>query len=258
MAGTLAPLTGPISRASAGAASTGIMIPASADIVKRGSERQAVRDLRILLVDDHEIVRLGLKALLGRHPRFEIVGEAGSADEAVAKARIYKPDVIVMDVRLSGKSGIDATREIVAEQPDTKVIILTSFADDDLLMDAVAAGATGYVLKQIGSDDLVRALEAVARGDALLDPAMMNKAFARLREAARKDRGDAFKMLTEQEVKIVALIARGRTNREIAAELFLAEKTVRNYVSSILGKLGLSHRAQAAAYAVEHGLPGVG
>jgi two-component system response regulator DevR len=216
-----------------------------------------MRDLRILLVDDHEIVRLGLKALLSRHPRFEIIGEAGSADEALAKARVHKPDVVVMDIRLAGKSGIEATRDIVGELPDTRVIILTSFADDDLLMDAVAAGATGYVLKQIGSDDLVRALEAVARGDALIDPAMMNKAFARLREAARKDRGEAFKMLTEQEVKIVALVARGRTNREIAAALFLSEKTVRNYVSSILGKLGLSHRAQAAAYAVEHGLPGV-
>jgi DNA-binding NarL/FixJ family response regulator len=216
-----------------------------------------MRDLRILLVDDHEVVRLGLKALLSRHPRFEIVGEASTADEALNKARVQKPDVVVMDVRLPGKSGIDATREIVAALPDTRVIILTSFADDDLLMDAVAAGATGYVLKQIGSDDLVKSLEAVGRGEALLDPAMMNKAFARLREAARKDRGEAFKMLTEQEIKIITLVAHGRTNREIASELFLSEKTVRNYVSSILGKLGLSHRAQAAAYAVEHGLPGV-
>jgi two-component system, NarL family, response regulator DevR len=216
-----------------------------------------MRDLRILLVDDHEVVRLGLKALLSRHPRFEIVGEASTADEALNKARVQKPDVVVMDVRLPGKSGIDATREIVAALPETRVIILTSFADDDLLMDAVAAGATGYVLKQIGSDDLVKSLEAVGRGEALLDPAMMNKAFARLREAARKDRGEAFKMLTEQEIKIITLVAHGRTNREIASELFLSEKTVRNYVSSILGKLGLSHRAQAAAYAVEHGLPGV-
>lgn len=221
-----------------------------------------MRDLRIMLVDDHEVVRLGLKALLGRHPRFEVVAEAGTADEALAKARVQKPDVVVMDVRLPGRSGIDATRDIVAALPDTRVIILTSYADDDLLMDAVAAGATGYVLKQIGSDDLVKALESVSRGEALLDPSMMNKAFARLREAARRDRGDAFKMLTEQEVKIqevkiLALVARGRTNREIAAELYLSEKTVRNYVSSILGKLSLSHRSQAAAYAVEHGLPGV-
>jgi two-component system response regulator DevR len=216
-----------------------------------------VRDLRILLVDDHEVVRLGLKALLGRHPRFEVIGEAGTADEAVAKARVHKPDVIVMDIRLPGRSGIEATREIVPQLPDTKVIVLTTYADDELLMDAVAAGASGYVLKQIGSDDLVKALEAVARGDALLDPTMMNKAFARLRDAARKERGEAFRMLTEQEAKILALVARGRTNREIADEIFLSEKTVRNYVSSILGKLGLAHRSQAAAYAVEHGLPGV-
>ncbi len=216
-----------------------------------------MRDLRILLVDDHEVVRLGLKALLGRHPRFEVVGEAGNADEALAKALVQKPDVVVMDIRLPGKSGIDATRNIVAALPETRVIVLTSYADDDLLMDAVAAGASGYVLKQIGSDDLVKALEAVGRGEALLDPAMMNKAFARLRDAARKERGEAFRMLTEQEAKILALVARGRTNREIAGELFLSEKTVRNYVSSILGKLGLAHRSQAAAYAVEHGLPGV-
>ena len=215
-----------------------------------------MRDLRILLVDDHEVVRLGLKALLGRHPRFEIVGEAGTAEEALAKARVQKPDVVVMDIRLPGKSGIDATREITARLPDTRVIVLTSYADDDLLMDAVAAGASGYVLKQIGSDDLVKSLEAVARGEALLDPAMMNTAFARLREAARKERGEAFRALTEQEVRILELVARGRTNREIADEVYLSEKTVRNYVSSILGKLGLSHRAQAAAYAVEHGLPG--
>ena len=123
-----------------------------------------MRDLRILLVDDHEVVRLGLKALLGRHPRFEIVGEAGTADEALAKARVHKPDVVVMDVRLPGRSGIDATRDIVAALPETKVIILTSFADDDLLMDAVAAGATGYVLKQIGSDDLVRVHSRRSRG----------------------------------------------------------------------------------------------
>jgi len=148
-----------------------------------------------------------------------------------------------MDVRLPGRSGIEATREIMAVLPDTKVIVLTSYADDDLLTEAVAAGATGYVLKQIGSDDLVGALEAVGRGEAMLDPAMMNKAFARLRDGARKDRGEAFKMLTEQEVKITVLIARGHTNREIAGRLYLSEKTVRNYVSSVLGKLGLSHRA---------------
>ncbi len=213
-----------------------------------------MRDLRIMLVDDHEVVRLGLKALIGRHPRFEVVGEAGTADEALAKALVQKPDVVVMDVRLPGKSGIDATREIMGALPETKVIVLTSYADDELLMDAVAAGASGYVLKQIGSDDLVRALEAVARGEALLDPAMMNKAFARLREAARRDRGDAFKMLTEQEVKIVALVARGRTNREIAAELFLSPYTIKEHTSALYRKLGVRNRAEAVQRAQRLGL----
>jgi two-component system, NarL family, response regulator DevR len=213
-----------------------------------------MRELRILLVDDHEVVRLGLKALIGRQPNFDVIGEAGTADEAVEKARVHKPDVIVMDVRLPGKSGIDATREVMKILPETKVIVLTSYADDDLLMDAIEAGAAGYVLKQIGSDSLLKALETVAKGESLLDPSLMNKVFARLREAARKDRGQAFSSLTEQEVKILALVAEGLTNREIADKVFLSEKTVRNYVSAILGKLGLAHRSQAAAYAVEHGL----
>lgn len=213
-----------------------------------------MRDLRILLVDDHEVVRLGLKALIGRQPSFEVVAEAGTADEALEKARVYKPDVVVMDVRLPGRSGIDATRDIIKLLPDTKVIILTSYADDELLMDAIEAGAAGYVLKQIGSDALLKALESVSRGESLLDPALMNKVFARLREAVRKERGQAFAQLTEQEVKILALVAEGHTNREIADRMYLSEKTVRNYVSAILGKLGLAHRSQAAAYAVEHGL----
>ena len=213
-----------------------------------------MRRLRILLVDDHEVVRLGLKALIGRQPSFEVIGEAGTADEAVEKARVHKPDVVVMDIRLPGKSGIDATREIMQLLPDTKVIMLTSYADDELLMDAIEAGAAGYVLKQIGSDALLKALEAVARGESLLAPSLMNKVFARLREATRKERGQAFAGLTDQEVRILALVAEGHTNREIADQVFLSEKTVRNYVSAILGKLGLAHRSQAAAYAVEHGL----
>ena len=213
-----------------------------------------MRQLRILLVDDHEVMRLGLKALIGRNPTFDVIAEAGTALEAVEKARVHKPAVVVMDIRLPGKSGIDATREIIASLPETKIIILTSYADDNLLMDAIEAGAAGYVLKQIGSDALLKALESVSRGESLLDPSLMNKVFARLREATRKDRGQAFAALTEQEVKILALVAEGMTNREIANNVFLSEKTVRNYVSTILGKLGLAHRSQAAAYAVEHGL----
>jgi two-component system response regulator DevR len=210
--------------------------------------------LRILLVDDHEVVRLGLKALLGRHPDFEVVGEAANADEALARTLALKPDVIVMDIRLPGASGIQATRTIVQRRPETKVIILTSYAEDELLMEAIEAGAAGYVLKQIGGGDLTRALEAVARGESLLDPALTGRVFQRLRQAVRQERGSAFRDLTEQEVKILRLVADGLTNKEIGGRLYLSEKTVRNYVSAILGKLGLASRSQDAAFAVQHGL----
>ena len=210
--------------------------------------------LRILLVDDHEVVRLGLKALLGRHPGFEVVGEAGTAEEALRKTVALRPDVVVMDIRLPGESGIQATREIIRQRPETRVIILTSYAEDELLLQAIEAGASGYVLKQIGSGDLTRALESVARGESLLDPALTARVFQRLRQAARQERGSAFRDLTEQEVKILRLVAEGLTNKEIGSRLFLSEKTVRNYVSTILGKLGLTSRTQAAAFAVQHGL----
>ena len=208
--------------------------------------------LRIILVDDHEVVRLGLKSLLSRNPQFEIIDEASTASEAVEKTFRLKPDIVVMDIRLPGKSGIEACREITSTQPQTKVIMLTSYAEDELLFDAIAAGASGYVLKQIGSSELVRALETVGRGESLIDPALTQKVFAKVREATRRAEGDAFADLSEQEMKILALIAEGQTNREIATHVFLSEKTVRNYVSSILSKLHLSTRAQAAAFAVQH------
>lgn len=208
--------------------------------------------LRIILVDDHEVVRLGLKSLLARQPQFNIIDEAATATEAVEKTLREKPDVVVMDIRLPGKSGIEACREITSKQPETKVIMLTSYAEDDLLFDAIAAGASGYVLKQIGSGELVRALETVGRGESLIDPTLTQKVFAKVREATRRAEGDAFADLTDQEMKILALIAQGKTNKEIANEVFLSEKTVRNYVSSVLAKLHLSTRAQAAAFAVQH------
>lgn len=208
--------------------------------------------LKIMLVDDHEVVRLGIKALLSNYPAYEVVTEASDADEAVAKALEYKPDVIIMDIRLPGRSGIDATNEIMDELPDTKIIMLTSFAEDDLLFDAINAGAYGYILKQIGSDDLINALEAIGRGEALLDPALTQKVFKRVREAARKATDEAFAALSDQELRILALISEGKTNKQIAADIFLSEKTVRNYVSSILSKLSLSTRSEAAAYAVKH------
>ncbi len=208
--------------------------------------------MKILLVDDHEVVRLGLKALLSRNPQFQVVAEAGNATEALDKVARYKPDVVVMDIRLPGKSGIEATREIVAKYPDTKVIMLTSYAEDELLFDAISAGASGYVLKQIGSGDLVSALDKIGRGESLIDPALTQKVFQRVREASRKAEDEAFAALSDQELKILALVSKGKTNKEIADAIFLSEKTVRNYVSSILSKLSLSTRAEAAAYAVQH------
>jgi two-component system response regulator DevR len=208
--------------------------------------------MRILLVDDHEVVRLGLKALLSRNPKFHVVAEAGSAGDAIDKVTRYKPDVVVMDIRLPGKSGIEATREIVQKHPDTKVIMLTSYAEDDLLFEAISAGAAGYVLKQIGSGELVRALETIGRGESLIDPALTQKVFQRVREASRKAEDEAFGSLSDQELKILSLVAKGKTNKEIAETIFLSEKTVRNYVSSILSKLHLSTRAEAAGYAVQH------
>jgi DNA-binding NarL/FixJ family response regulator len=210
------------------------------------------KTLKIVLVDDHEVVRLGLRALLSHNPQFEVVAEASNATEALVRVSRYRPDVVVMDIRLPGKNGIEATREIVAEYPDTKVIMLTSYAEDELLFDAIEAGASGYVLKQIGSGDLVAALEKIGRGESLVDPALMQKVFARVRAASRKAEDEAFASLTDQELKILALVAKGKTNREIAEAVYLSEKTVRNYVSSILSKLNLSTRAEAAAYAVEH------
>jgi DNA-binding NarL/FixJ family response regulator len=210
--------------------------------------------LKIIIVDDHEVVRLGLRTLLDHHPDFTVVDEAATVKEAVQKSLLLRPDVVVMDIRLLGGSGIDACRKIVEQAPEIKVIMLTSYAEDEMLFDAIAAGACGYVLKQIGSDDLIRAVEAVGKGEALLDPALTQRVFARVREAARKEHEDAFVNLTDQELRVLSQVAEGKTNREIAAVLFLGEGTVRNYVSSILRKLDLTNRAEAAAYAVEHHL----
>jgi DNA-binding NarL/FixJ family response regulator len=209
---------------------------------------------RILLVDDHEVVRVGLRALLDKHPHFEVVAEAGTGKEAVEKTRDYKPDVVVMDIRLRGGSGIEATQAIIEEFPDTRVIMLTSYAEDEMLFAAIRAGAAGYVLKQIGGDDLVRAIEAVGRGEALLDPAVTQRVFQEVRKAAREEEASAFADLTEQEMHVLQLVSEGRTNRQIAEMLYLGEGTVRNYVSSILSKLNVRNRAEAAAYAVEHNL----
>lgn len=209
---------------------------------------------RILLVDDHEVVRLGLKSLLERHSQFEVVGEASSAREALDQVALLEPDVVVMDIRLPGASGIEACEEIVARYPQTKVIMLTSYAEDEMLFSAIRSGASGYILKQIGSDDLVKALESVSRGEALLDPAVTQRVFQEVRRAVKEEEASAFAHLSQQEKHVLLLVSEGKTNREIAKALFLGEGTVRNYVSSILSKLGVNNRAEAAAYAVEHNL----
>jgi DNA-binding NarL/FixJ family response regulator len=209
---------------------------------------------RILLVDDHEVVRLGLKSLLERHPQFEVVGEAGSAREALEQVTELNPDVVVMDIRLPGTSGIEACEQIVNQFPNTRVIMLTSYAEDEMLFSAIRAGASGYILKQIGSEDLIKALESVGRGDALLDPAVTQRVFQEVRRAVKEEEASAFVHLSQQEKHVLLLVSEGKTNREIAKLLFLGEGTVRNYVSSILSKLGVNNRAEAAAYAVEHSL----
>jgi DNA-binding NarL/FixJ family response regulator len=209
---------------------------------------------RILLVDDHEVVRLGLKALLEHHPQFEVIAEAGNARDAIETVSRIQPDVVLMDIRLPGASGIEACEEITRRFPETRVVMLTSYAEDEMLFSAIRAGASGYVLKQIGGEDLVRALEAVGRGEALLDPAVTQRVFQEVRRAVKEEEASSFANLSQQEKHVLLLVSEGKTNREIAKALFLGEGTVRNYVSSILSKLGVSNRAEAAAYAVEHNL----
>ena len=208
--------------------------------------------IRILLVDDHEVVRLGIKALLQQHAHLQVIAEAASGDEAVRLALIQQPNVVVMDIRMLGMSGVDACRQIVDQLPSTRVIILTTFAEDDLLFAAIRAGACGYVLKRIGGNDLVLAIEAAARGDSTLDPAMTAAVFKEIIQSGQSRETAIFKDVSVQEMRVLTLISEGLTNREIAGRLFLGEGTVRNYVSTLLSKLDLSNRAEAAAFAVEH------
>ena len=208
--------------------------------------------LRVMLVDDHEIVRDGIRAMLDAEDDIVVTTEAGSVREAVDEAARTRPDVIVMDVRLSDGSGIEATREIRAARPETKVLMLTSFADDEALFSSIMAGASGYVLKQVKSGDLLRAIRAVGAGDSLLDPSVTNAVLDRLRRGKHLMKDEKLARLSPQEERILQLIAEGWTNRQIGDELHLAEKTVKNYVSSILSKLEVARRAEAAAYLARH------
>jgi two-component system, NarL family, response regulator DevR len=202
----------------------------------------------VLVCDDHELVRRGLRALLESDLTIEVVGEAGSADEAVASSATTTPDVVVMDVRMPGRSGIEACRDIRAHREETKVLILTSFADDEALFSAIMAGASGYVLKQILGNDLLDAIHRVAKGESLLDPSVTGRVLARIRGDVIAGDGAGVEQLTPQERRIIALVAEGMTNRQIGEKVHLAEKTVKNYVSNILMKLDLSRRAEVAAF----------
>jgi DNA-binding NarL/FixJ family response regulator len=200
-----------------------------------------------MLCDDHELVRRGLISVLEDAGGIEVVAEAGDADAALKAVVSSRPDVVIMDVRLPGRSGIEACREIRSAFPDTKVLMLTAHSDDEALFSSIMAGAAGFVLKQVRGGDLVGAVRQVARGESLLDPTVTARVLARLRgEGAQANDGTAD--LTAQERKILDLVAEGMTNRQIAEKVFLAEKTVKNYVSNILLKLGLSRRAEAAAF----------
>jgi two-component system response regulator DevR len=203
--------------------------------------------IRVMLVDDHEIVRRGLAAVLATHDRFVLVGEAASQQEAVNVARSSEPDVIVMDVRLGDGSGIESCRDILARAPDVRVLMLTSYTDDDAILASIMAGASGYLLKEISARALVDAIATVAAGGSMLDPIVTGKVMSRLRSRA-SDRADRLASLGDRELQILELIAEGRTNKQIAEVVSLSDKTVKNYVSSILSKLQLGRRSAAAAF----------
>lgn len=207
-------------------------------------------DVRVLLVDDHEVVRMGLRLVLEDVPGVRLVGEAGGADEAIFLCKQLQPDVVVMDIKMPGRTGIDVCQEITQRWPTIKVIMLSSFVDDALLADAIQAGAAGYVLKNVGTQELVRALEAVGRGEASLDPAVTHRVLEMMRR--RTQQGNPFADLTKREIVVLHQISLGKTNSEIASSLFLSQKTVRNNVSIIMSKLNVANRVEAATLALRN------
>lgn len=204
-------------------------------------------DIRVFLLDDHEVVRRGIADLIGLEKGMTVVGEAGSKAEALTRIPAARPDVAVLDVRLPDGTGVEVCREIRSALPDIKCLMLTSYADDEALFDAIMAGASGYVLKEIRGNDLVDAVRQVAAGKSLLDPAATQRVLDRLRRGEHHD--DRLDGLSDQERRILGLIGDGLTNRQIGETMHLAEKTVKNYVSSLLAKLGMERRTQAAALA---------
>jgi len=220
-------------------------------VTVRTFDAMARERIRIMLVDDHEVVRDGVKSLINANDDLTVVAEAGSVKEAIEQAMRTRPEVVVMDVRLADGSGIEATREIRARLEKTQVLMLTSFADDEALFASIMAGASGYVLKQIRGGELVRAIRDVGAGKSLLDPEVTKSVLERLRKG-KTLRDEKLSRLSAQEERILTLVAQGMTNGQIGKELRLAEKTVKNYVSTILSKLEVARRAEAAAYLARH------
>ncbi len=209
---------------------------------------------KVMIVDDHEIVRLGLKAVLELEADMELVGEYGNAQSALREARFHRPDVVLMDVRMPGMDGIEACRLLRAELPETRVLMLTSHSDEDAVLSSIMAGASGYLLKNLGRAELLSAIRATAGGKSLLDPAVTSRVLARLKELTAREQAREVAMLSDREKEVLSLIASGLTNKEIAARLVISENTARNHVSRILEKLGLTRRSEAATFAAEHGL----
>ena len=209
------------------------------------------RTIRLLLVDDHEVVRVGLRTLLSEHREITVVGEAETMAESIRQALRLKPDVVLMDVRLPDGSGVAACRDILAACPATRVLFLTSYADDDSVLAAVVAGARGYLLKEIDSAALIGAIEAVSEGQSILDPSVTQRALTWLKGFGKGPAGSSTEELSPQEERVLALVAEGKTNKEIATGLRLSDKTVKNYLANIFQKLHLTRRTQAAAFFIK-------
>jgi two-component system, NarL family, response regulator DevR len=210
--------------------------------------------IRLLIVDDHEVVRLGLRTLLGDEADLKVVAEAGTAEQALVQVANHHPDVVVLDIQMPGRSGLEACQEIRKKFPETRVVILTSHAGEGFAERALRAGASGYVLKQVGNEELVRAIRAANRGEMALDPRTAAKVVARMQDLQSRSEANAFRDLSPRELDVLAPLARGKTNAEIGLLLNLSEKTVGNYISNMFEKLGLKNRIELAAYAFEHHL----
>jgi two-component system, NarL family, response regulator DevR len=210
--------------------------------------------IKLVLVDDHQVVRLGLQALLGSEADFDVIGQAATADEALVLIERLQPQIVLLDVRLPGRSGLDACREIKCRWPAIHVIMLTSYADDQLVIEAINSGAEGYVLKKVEGDDLIKAIHTVAGGEAIMDPAVTQSLLKRVRQSEREMTDLAFHDLSSRECEVLQLVAEGKSNAEIAYQLNLSEKTIGNHISTILAKLGVTNRIEAATYAVRHHL----